>query len=167
VRGEKGREVSAINAKTGAEDKTDRWAGVKSAAITIGLIAATAGIYAAFYWAFSHAPAAQVPEWQQGFPSNVDIGSFFGGTLGVLGLSGTLGAKGGRKISDDEIAAAAKSVVSSKGGIWSQTEYNMGYYNTLENLTKRGATKAQLAAFRKLCDDAPVIGGRFNPWSGD
>jgi hypothetical protein len=169
VRGDKGRELSATNAKTGAVDKTDRWQGLKSAAATAGLIAATAGIYAAIYWAMAHAPAAQVPEWQQDLPNNIDIGSFFGGTLGVIGLSGTLrsvkAAK--KKVSDDEIAAAAKSVVSSKGGIWSATEYNMGYYNTLENLTKRGATKAQLAAFRKLCDDAPVIGGRFNPWSGD
>ncbi len=43
----------------------------------------------------------------------------------------------------------------------------MGYYNSIENLAKRGATKAQIEAFRKLCDAAPVIGGRFNPWSGD
>ncbi len=43
----------------------------------------------------------------------------------------------------------------------------MGYYNTLESLKARGATEAQLAQFKKLCDEAPVIGGRFNPWSGD
>ena len=82
-------------------------------------------------------------------------------------VESALPGKGSLKVTDDEISAAAKSVVSSKGGIWSATEYNMGYSNTIENLTKRGATKAQLAALRKLCDEAPVIGGRFNPWSGD
>ncbi|HEX4048668.1 MAG TPA: hypothetical protein VH309_12570 [Elusimicrobiota bacterium] len=172
VRGEKGRELAAYNARTGAKDQADRWAGFKSAALTIAALAATAGLYAAIYWAIAHAPAAtssiQVPPgWQGPVPSNVDIGSFFGGTLGLAGLAGTLRAAKKPKVGDEEISAAAKSVIAYKGGVWSQTEYNVGYYNTIENLSKRGATKAQLAAFRKLCDEAPVIGGRFNPWSGD
>jgi hypothetical protein len=70
-------------------------------------------------------------------------------------------------VADADIEKAAEGVISSKGRPWSQTEYNMGYYNTLENLKKRGATEEQLERFKKLCDDAPVKNGGFNPWSGD
>jgi hydroxymethylpyrimidine pyrophosphatase-like HAD family hydrolase len=169
VRGEKGRELASYNANTGQLDETDRWAGWKSAAFTAGLMAATAGLYALLFWAFTHAPAApnpvQLPEgWQGGYPSG-DIGALFGGTLGLA--AGTLRGAKKAKVADSEIEGAAKSVVAYKGGVWSSTEYNMGYYTTLESLKTRGATKAQLERFRKLCDEAPVIGGRFNPWSGD
>ena len=68
---------------------------------------------------------------------------------------------------DDEVRGAAAFVASYKGMPWSQTEYNMCYYTTLERLKERGATEAQLALFKKLCDEAPLLGGRFNPWSGD
>lgn len=70
-------------------------------------------------------------------------------------------------VTDADVERAAQGVISYKGRPWSQTEYNMGYYNTLENLQKRGATEAQLERFKKLCDEAPVKGGGFNPWSGD
>ena len=164
VSGENGRELAAINASTGREEKPDRWA----AARTIGLIAATFGLYALMYWAFTHAPAASsllAPD-QAPLPGSWDAGAMFGGMLGLTGLSGR--AAGGKKaVSDGEIAAAARSVAASKGGVWSRTEYNMGYSNALESLKARGATDAQLERFKKLCDEAPVIGGRFNPWSGD
>ena len=95
-------------------------------------------------------------------------GLFAGGVIGA-GMFGVL--KSGKtpkpKVTDDQVKAAVASVVSSKGGVWSQTEYNMGYSNVYESLKSRGATKRQLELFKKLCDEAPVIGGRFNPWSGD
>lgn len=146
----------------------------KPALITVGLIAATAGIYAAMAYAFMHAPAAssgiQVPEgWQGPIPSNVDIGAIFGGTLGLVGLSGVIKRVKGKapKITDERVRAAANSAIASKGRPWSQTEYNMSYYTTLESLKKDGATAAQIALFEKLCADAPIRGGSFNPWSGD
>ena len=159
---------SRVDAAIGA--KTGRWAGVKSAAGTIGLIAFTAGLYAAFYWAITHAPSAQssIPAgWQGAIPNGWHFGSFFGGALGLLGLTGTIRAVKKAKVRDDEISAAAKGVVTYKGGVWSETEYNVGYYNAIDDFRKRGATEAQIAQFRKLCDAAPVIGGRFNPWAGD
>lgn len=92
--------------------------------------------------------------------------------LGLAGMGGTL--KGGKAkkaaapaVTDEQIESAAKSVAANKGGIWSATEYNMAYYNTMEWLKKAGATEAQLKRFQELCDAAPVRGGRFNPWSGD
>lgn len=90
--------------------------------------------------------------------------------LGLLGMAGTLKGKGKAEkaaVTDEQIEAAARSVASSKGGVWSHTEYNMAYSNTYESLKKAGATEAQLKRFQELCDAAPVIGGRFNPWSGD
>jgi hypothetical protein len=70
-------------------------------------------------------------------------------------------------VSDADIEASARGVASYKGRPWSSTEYNMNYYYAEMSLVARGATKAQLEAFRKLCDEAPVRGGGFNPWSGD
>ncbi|MBI5201728.1 MAG: HAD hydrolase family protein [Elusimicrobia bacterium] len=70
-------------------------------------------------------------------------------------------------VTDEQVRAAARSTVSQKGGIWSATEYNMAYYFGEQHLREKGATEAQLALYKKLCDEAPVINGRFNPWSGD
>ncbi|MBI5624747.1 MAG: hypothetical protein HY924_13290 [Elusimicrobia bacterium] len=70
-------------------------------------------------------------------------------------------------LSDAEVEASARGAASYKGRPWSSTEYNMNYSMTEWNLVERGATKAQLEKFRKLCDEAPVRGGGFNPWSGD
>lgn len=147
---------------------------LKGALFTVGLIAATFGMYAAFFYAATHGPAAssgiQVPEgWQGPIPNDIDIGRMFGG---VLGLAGVVGLVKGRaepspKVTDERIRAAAASVVMSKGMPWSQTEYNVGYYTTLENLKKDGATDAQIELYKKLCAEAPIRGGRFNPWSGD
>ena len=141
--------VVSVNARTSearvdAAPPSDRSSRATAAVVTIGLIAAAAGLLA-----LTH------------------IGALLGGALGLAALSGTILPVQPAKVGDDEIAQAAKSVIASKGGIWSRTEYSMGYSNSIANLTKRGATKEQIARFRKLCDDAPVINGRFNPWSGD
>lgn len=169
-------ELASMNARTGeirkAAPVAPKDSALKSFLLWLGGVALVALIYGGFYWAASHAPAAApqgIPEGYYGPTPTID--EFFRGMGGVLGLgllAGTLkrGAKK-PKVMDDEIAAAAKSVASSKGGIWSHTEYNMAYSNTLESLKARGATLAQLKQFKKLCDAAPVIGGRFNPWSGD
>lgn len=165
-------ELAAMNARTGEIRKTapaPKDSALKSFLLWLGGVALVALIYGGFYWAASNAPAAapQLPEGWNGPVPTID--EFFRGMGGVLGLGLLAGTLRGKKakVSDDDIAAAAKSVASSKGGIWSHTEYNMAYYNTLERLKTRGATKAQLELFKKLCAEAPVIGGRFNPWSGD
>ena len=172
VRGDKGRELEAVNAATGEISVPKPYESLKRALVTIAMIAATAGIYAAIYWAIAHAPAAssgiQIPEgWQGPIPSNMDIGTLFGGTLGLAGLAGTLRGVKKAKVTEERVRGAAASAASYKGRPWSQTEYNMAYYNTLESLKKDGATKAQLALFEKLCAEAPIRGGSFNPWSGD
>ena len=167
-------ELASMNARTGeirkAAPAAPEGSALKSFLLWLGGVALVALIYGGFYWAASHAPVAApqgVPEgWSGPIPTIEDIFQGMGGVLGLGMLAGTLRAKKA-KVTDDEIASAAKSVASSKGGIWSQTEYNMAYYNTLESLKTRGATKKQIALFEKLCAEAPVIGGRFNPWSGD
>ena len=70
-------------------------------------------------------------------------------------------------VTDEHIQSAAKGVASYKGRPWSSTEYNMAYGTTYWSLEERGATPEQLKLFEKLCDEAPVRGGGFNPWSGD
>jgi hypothetical protein len=89
----------------------------------------------------------------------------FGGVLGALGLKKTKAAK--PAITDESVRGAAASVASYKGRPWSETEYNMAYYTTLESLQKDGATPAQIELYKKLCAEAPIRGGSFNPWSGD
>ena len=70
-------------------------------------------------------------------------------------------------LSDDSIRASAKGVAMNKGRPWSQTEYNASWGYTYDALKRDGATAAQLKLFEKLTAEAPVIGGSFNPWSGD
>ena len=70
-------------------------------------------------------------------------------------------------VSDDSIRASAQGVASYKGRPWSSTEYNLNYAMGYDGLERRGATPQQLDLFRKLCDEAPMRGGGFNPWSGD
>lgn len=70
-------------------------------------------------------------------------------------------------VTDEAIKSAASGVASYKGRPWSSTEYNMAYGTTYWNLEERGATAGQLKLFEMLCDEAPVRGGGFNPWSGD
>ncbi len=166
-------ELVAMNARTGevrrAPPAAPRASAPASFLVWLGGVALVAAIYGGFYWAATQAPVAvpTVPEgWNGPVPSIEEFFRGMGGVLGLGMLAGTLRAKKS-KLTNDDISAAAKSVASSKGGIWSHTEYNMAYYNTLESLKSRGATKAQLELFKKLCDEAPVIGGRFNPWSGD
>ena len=166
-------ELASMNARTGEIRKgapsAAKDSALKSFLMWLGGVALVALIYGGFYWAASNAPVAvpSVPEgWSGPIPTIEEMFQGMGGVLGLGMLAGTLRSKKA-KVTDDEIASAAKSVASSKGGIWSHTEYNMAYYNTLESLKSRGATKKQLALFEKLCAEAPVIGGRFNPWSGD
>lgn len=168
-----GDELASMNARTGevrkAAPAAPKASAVKSFLLWLGLAGLVAAVYGGFYWAASHAPVAApaLPEgWQGPIPSIEDVFRGMGGVLGLGMLAGTLKARK-PKVTDDEIRSAVKSVVASKGGIWSQTEYNMGYYMTLQSLKERGATKRQIALYEKLCAEAPVIGGRFNPWSGD
>ena len=167
-------ELAAVNARTGEIRKAPpaaSGASLKSFLIWLGLVAFVGALYSSLFWAGSHAPAAVpqgLPEGYNGVaPSINDVFRGMGGMLGLGAAAGTLRAAKKIKLTDDEIRASASSVISYKGRPWSQTEYNMGYYNTLESLKTRGATKVQLALYEKLCADAPVKGGSFNPWSGD
>jgi len=170
VRGDKGRELMAVHAGTGAVERPEPYAALKSALATAGLIGLVAVIYASLSYAITHAPAdsgsLQLPEgWQGGVPSNGGIGGFFGAGLiaGVLGR----GKAPSPKPTDADVRARASAVSSYKGYPWSETEYNSAYYPALENLKKEGATAEQIALFVRLCAEAELRGGRFNPWSGD
>lgn len=68
---------------------------------------------------------------------------------------------------DEAVEASARGTASHKGRPWSQTEYNLVWSMGYDGLVKAGATQAQMARYEKLCADAPVRGGSFNPWSGD
>ena len=70
-------------------------------------------------------------------------------------------------LTDERIRSAARGVAAHKGRPWSSTEYNMSYGMTYDSLERAGATPEQLQLFEKLCAEAPIIGGSFNPWSGD
>ena len=173
IRDAKGRELKSIDATTGEERVPAPYARLRSAAVTLGLVAMAAALYATLFWAFSHAPAAtnvQIPEGWQGPIPDMDLGKMFG--AGILGAAGfRAGRRSPKKskpsVSDERVESSARGVISYKGRPWSMTEYNMSYYNTLESLKKDGATEAQLAKFAELCAAAPIKGGSFNPWSGD
>ncbi|PIR18916.1 MAG: hypothetical protein COV48_04900 [Elusimicrobia bacterium CG11_big_fil_rev_8_21_14_0_20_64_6] len=167
-------ELAMVNARTGETRMgvapAPAGSTLKSFLVWLAGVAAVVALYGGFYWAASHAPVAApiIPDgWQGPIPRVEDIFRGMGGVLGLGALAGMLKPGAKPSLTDDDIAASVRSVVSSKGGIWSQTEYNMGYYNTLQSLKERGATEAQLELFKKLCAEAPIIGGRFNPWSGD
>ncbi|MFH1724360.1 MAG: hypothetical protein ABII00_07040 [Elusimicrobiota bacterium] len=85
--------------------------------------------------------------------------------LSAIGLVGSAVAVG--SVTQEEIDGAVRSAVSQKGRPWSESEYSAAYYMTKRGLTLRGATRAQLEEYAKRCDEAPVRGGGFNPWSGD
>lgn len=70
-------------------------------------------------------------------------------------------------LADDAVRASANGVASHKGRPWSQTEYNAAWAYAYDGLRREGATRAQLELFEKLTGEAPVLGGGFNPWSGD
>ena len=70
-------------------------------------------------------------------------------------------------LTDEHVQSAAKGVASYKGRPWSETEFNMAYSAAYSSLEEQGATPEQLKLFEKLCGEAPVRGGGFNPWSGD
>ncbi|UPT75804.1 MAG: hypothetical protein M0D55_09095 [Elusimicrobiota bacterium] len=168
-----GAELASVNARTGEVRKGEP----RSPNATLGSFVAwligaalVALIYGGLYWAMTNAPAAVpqgVPDGYNGpIPSIDDVFRGMGGMLGFVGLAGVLRAKKA-KLSDDDVRSAAAGVISMKGRPWSQTEFNASYYPALENLKRRGATKAQVALFEKLVADAPIKGGSFNPWSGD
>lgn len=175
-------ELGTMGARTGVivkskERSENAESNVASFLLWLGGVSLVALIYGAFYWAMAHAPAAAPQGLQDGYhgpvPSLEDVFRGMSGTLGMAGIiaAGVLGGGSKRvrkaKVTDDEVRSAAAGAISYKGRPWSQTEYNMGYYNALESLKSRGATEAQLALFEKLCADAPIKGGSFNPWSGD
>jgi hydroxymethylpyrimidine pyrophosphatase-like HAD family hydrolase len=170
LRGEKGREIKSINATTGEETVPQPYAWLGQVLLPLGALGLTIGLYLAIFYAFTHAPAAQSPiqlpeGWQGPVPNGWE--GLFGGTL-AAGAAAKLRGKGKKaKVTEERVQGAAASVASYKGRPWSQTEYNMAYSNTLESLKKDGATKAQLELFEKLCAEAPIRGGSFNPWSGD
>ncbi|MBI3563782.1 MAG: hypothetical protein HY079_01140 [Elusimicrobia bacterium] len=168
LRGEKGRELKSVDAGTGVEAVPTPYQRLKDVLIGLGLIAAVAAVYGTLAYAISHAGAApsavNLPEGWQGAVPQGGWEMLFGGTL-AAGAAKRRGRK--PKLAEERVRGAAASVASYKGRPWSQTEYNMAYYTTLESLKKDGATKAQLALFEKLCAEAPIRGGSFNPWSGD
>ncbi|MFI5350049.1 MAG: hypothetical protein ACHQ2Z_10930, partial [Elusimicrobiota bacterium] len=141
-------------AKIAQPRKPGRGVDWKYTAVVVGFFAAMAALYAAICWAMGH-------------PASTPIGTIFGGTIGLSALAGTIRAVKKAKVGDDEIEATAKAVVFYKGGVWSQSEYDGGYFNAADDLRKRGATKAQMERFRKLCEDAPIIDGEFNRYAGD
>ena len=168
-------ELASVNARTGEVRKATPAAPsdytLKNFLLWLGAVGVVAAIYGALFWAATHGPVAVpqgIPEgWQGPIPTIEDVFRGMGGVLGLGALAGML-KPGAKKptLTDDDIAASAKSVVASKGGIWSQTEYNMSYYYAIESLKDRGATEAQLALFKQPCDEAPLKGGRFIPCSG-
>lgn len=99
--------------------------------------------------------------------------SFSDGELTPTELARALAAaRSGRApaagLSDEDVRSRAKATAALyKGMPWSQTEYHAAYASAYEHLKSQGATPAQLELFRRLCDEAPVKGGRFNSWSGD
>ncbi|MDD5657435.1 MAG: hypothetical protein PHF00_09310, partial [Elusimicrobia bacterium] len=70
-------------------------------------------------------------------------------------------------LSEEKVRAAAHGAISRKGRPWSSTEYNAAYAEAYWKLETAGATPEQMGLFQRLCDEAPVRGGGFNPWSGD
>jgi hypothetical protein len=170
VRGEKGRELKAINAATGEEAVPAPYAWVRSFLTWLAGAALVAAIYGGGWYAMSHAPAStgalQLPDgWHGGVPGG--FGGLFG--AGLIGAAGVLGAKkaDAPALTDDDVRARASATTLYKGYPWSSTEYNSAYYPALERLKADGATPEQVALFVSLCDAAPLKGGRFNPWSGD
>lgn len=168
------RELAAMNARTGeirkAAPAAPRDSALKSFLLWLGGVALVALIYGGFYWAASHAPVAapQIPEgWNGPVPTIDEFFRGMGGVLGLGALAGMVKKTKKAKVTEDMVRAAAAHVIAFKGRPWSSTEYNSVYYPELERLKAEGATQEQIALFMKLCDEAPIKGGRFNPWSGD
>ena len=146
-----------------------RWLspGVKAFLIWLAGASVVVAIYGAFFYAATHGAAAPSgAELPEGVLGPIDIGRIFGGFLGITALGAQSGGRA-MKVTDERVRAAAASAIMSKGLPWSHTEYSMGYSMALESLKKDGATDAQIELFKKLCAEAPIKGGRFNPWSGD
>jgi hypothetical protein len=162
IRGEKGRELMAIHAVTGAVELPKPFRRLRAALAVVGLFGGVIALYGLIYYGFMHSPAATSPNEYIG---PTDIGGVFG--AGILGAALSRGASPTPKPTDDDVRARASAVTSYKGYPWSSTEYSSAYYPALERLKADGATAEQVALFEKLCADAPLREGRFNPWSGD
>ncbi len=72
-----------------------------------------------------------------------------------------------KRITDAEVLEAAEMVIDQKGWPWSKTEFNSAVYGMRSAIIKKGAIKAQLDKFDCLISEAPIKGGKFNPYSGD
>lgn len=113
----------------------------------------------------------ELQPWREGDAWGTDLAYVFdtvdGRRWGINARTGKKVSVADTGVSVARIEAAAKSVASYKGRPWSQTEYNMSESMTGDSLRRDGASPAQMRLFQKLCDEAPVRGGGFNPWSGD
>jgi hypothetical protein len=114
-------------------------------------------------------PAAQLGLTMR--PEGKDLSYVFeneaGARWGVNARTGKSQSLPASTVTAERIAAAVKSAVSYKGRPWSQTEYNMEQSMTENGLRRDGAGPAQIRLFYRLCGEAPVRPGGFNPWSGD
>ncbi len=161
------KSVASKARRVSGGDTTDR----AETGMQLGMIALIVGLGALGWYALASALGDIVRLGEEALRNwhNFDAGFFLGmgGFLGLGVLAGTLRGAKKPKVTDDEIRAFVPGVVAYKGRPWSQTEYNVGYYTTLSSLKERGATKRQIALYEKLCAEAPIKGGSFNPWSGD
>ena len=74
----------------------------------------------------------------------------------------------GQNLTDEEVVGRARNFAHwNKTSTYSASEFNQDQYYAEQSLLKDGATAAQLELFRKIVQDAPIRGGRFNPYSGD
>lgn len=72
-----------------------------------------------------------------------------------------------KTISDEAVKKLAERVILFKGRPWSWSEFNATKSNVRRHLAEEGAAPEQLEEFGRIIDEAPIIGGSFNPWSGD
>ena len=72
-----------------------------------------------------------------------------------------------KMLSDETIKKIAERVALFKGRPWSWSEFNATKSNVRHNLKEEGATEKQLKEFDRIIEEAPVVGGSFNAWSGD
>lgn len=70
-------------------------------------------------------------------------------------------------VSKKVLGKAINDVVCKKGHPYSKSEFNGICFEKEEKLKKAGATKKQIEHFNDEINKAPIIGGRFNKYSGD
>ncbi len=74
---------------------------------------------------------------------------------------------GKKFLTDEEVKQVTEHVISFKGRPWSESEFNATKTNNRRQLAEDGATEEQLKEFDRIINEAPIIGGSFNTWSGD